>query len=98
MVLANVPSFRFSFLENIRMYPRSSFRGNIRQNHPLENHAFVNPQDFAMKVVWGLPLFGQVAFFASRGGGPLKFHKEPLPFALLIHSNAFTKLFVQQAK
>ena len=30
MVLANVPSFRFSF------------RGNIRQNHPFGNHPFVN--------------------------------------------------------
>ena len=30
---ANVPSFRFSFRVNIRMYPfRFSFRGNIRQN------------------------------------------------------------------
>ena len=30
VVLANVPSFRFSF------------RGNIRQNHPFGNHPFVN--------------------------------------------------------
>ena len=32
MVLANVPSFRFSFRGNMRTYPRSgfSFRGNIR--------------------------------------------------------------------
>ena len=30
MVLANVPSFRFSF------------RGNIRRNHPFGNHPFVN--------------------------------------------------------
>ena len=30
VVLANVPSFRFSF------------RGNIRQNHPFANHPFVN--------------------------------------------------------
>ena len=30
MVLANVPSFRFSFL------------GNIRRNHPFGNHPFVN--------------------------------------------------------
>ena len=30
VVLANVPSFRFSF------------RGNIRRNHPFENHPFVN--------------------------------------------------------
>ena len=34
VVLANVPSFRFSF------------RGNIRQNHPFGNHPFVNPRDF----------------------------------------------------
>ena len=32
VVLANVPSFRFSF------------RGNIRRNHPFGNHPFVNPQ------------------------------------------------------
>ena len=30
MVLANVPSFRFSF------------RGNIRRNHPFGNHPFAN--------------------------------------------------------
>ena len=51
VVLANVPSFRFSFRGNMRTYPRSgfsfrgnirtyprngfSFRGNIRQNHPF---------------------------------------------------------------
>ena len=32
VVLANVPSFRFSF------------RGNIRRNHPFGNHPFVNTQ------------------------------------------------------
>ena len=32
VVLANVPSFRFSF------------RGNIRRNHPFGNHPFVNHQ------------------------------------------------------
>ena len=32
VVLANVPSFRFSF------------RGNIRQNHPFGNHPFANPR------------------------------------------------------
>ena len=58
VVLANVPSFRFSFRGNMRTYPRSgffvpgqhphvpsfrfSFRGNMRQNHPFENHRFVN--------------------------------------------------------
>ena len=35
---ANVPTFRFSFRRNIRMYPcssSSSFRGEISQNHPF---------------------------------------------------------------
>ena len=53
VVLANVPSFRFSFRGNMRTYPRcgfsfhpnvpsfrSSFRGNIRQDHPFGNHPF----------------------------------------------------------
>ena len=38
VVLANVPSFRFSFRGNIRLVP--SFRGNIRQNHPFEKPPF----------------------------------------------------------
>ena len=57
VVLANEPSFRFSFRGNMRMYLvpvfvpgehlnvpsfRVSFRGNIRQNHPFGNHPFVN--------------------------------------------------------
>ena len=46
MVLANVPSFRFSF------------RGNIRQNHPFGNHPFANPRgggevDFLLKFPGG---------------------------------------------
>ena len=55
VVLANVPSFRFSFRGNMRTYPcsgfvpgkhpnvpsfRFSFRGNIRQKHPFGNHPF----------------------------------------------------------
>ena len=35
VVLANVPSFRFSF------------RGNIRQNHPFGNRPFANPRTLA---------------------------------------------------
>ena len=61
VVLANVPSFRFSFRGNMRTYPRSgfrsgqhpnvpsfrfSFRGNIRQNHPFGNHPFMFPPSF----------------------------------------------------
>ena len=37
VVLANVPSFRFSF------------RGNIRQNHPFGNHPFANPRKIEKK-------------------------------------------------
>ena len=51
VVLANVPSFRFSFQGNLRTYPRSgfcsgehpnvaSFRGNIRQDHPFGKPPF----------------------------------------------------------
>ena len=55
VVLANVPSFRFSFQGNMRTYLvpvfvpgehpnvpsfRFSFRGNIRQNHTFGNHPF----------------------------------------------------------
>ena len=41
MVLANVPSFRFSF------------RGNIRRNHPFGNHPFGNhPFRFTQKGHW----------------------------------------------
>ena len=36
VVLANVPSFRFSF------------RGNIRRNHPFGNHPFANPRKFSL--------------------------------------------------
>ena len=61
-VLANVPSFRFSFWRNMRAYPRSgfrsgehpnvpsfrfSFRGNIRQNHPFEEPPFCQPPNNA---------------------------------------------------
>ena len=34
VVLSNVPSFRFSFRGNIRMYPRSGFRSGFRPNVP----------------------------------------------------------------
>ena len=46
---ANVPSFRFSFLRNIRMYPRSGFvPGNICQNHPLPTKPpFCQPPNFS---------------------------------------------------
>ena len=58
--MANVPSFQFSFRGKMRTYPRSGFRsggtsectlvpvlnvlGNIRQNHPSENHPLGNPR------------------------------------------------------
>ena len=60
MVLANVPSFRFSF------------RGNIRRNHPFGNHPFVNTKkaQWEMKgrfrkrvVLANVPLFR----FSFRG-------------------------------
>ena len=46
VVLANVPSFRFSFQGNIRMYPRSGFRsgGTSAKTTLLENHPFGNPR------------------------------------------------------
>ena len=42
---ANVPSFRFSFRGNIRMYPRSGFRsgGTSAKTTLLEDHPFANP-------------------------------------------------------
>ena len=62
VVLANVPSFRFSFWgtcertlvpvcvpgehPNVPSFP-FSFQGNIRQNHSFGNHLFVNPGKYA---------------------------------------------------
>ena len=45
VVLANVPSFRFSFRGQHPNVPsfRLSFRGNIRQNHPFGNPPFCQP-------------------------------------------------------
>ena len=43
VVLANVPSFRFSF------------RGNIRQNHPFGNHPFANPRKCTIAFRKGPP-------------------------------------------
>ena len=45
VVLANVPSFRFSFQGNIRICSRSGFRSgeDIRQNHPFGKPPFCQP-------------------------------------------------------
>ena len=68
VVLANAPTFRFSFRGNMRTYPRSgfSFRENIRmylrsgfrsggtstKTTLLENHPFVNPRISAQGKNW----------------------------------------------
>ena len=51
VVLANVPSFRFSFRGNMRTYPRSGFRsvgfrsgGTSATTTVLENHPFLDPR------------------------------------------------------
>ena len=45
VVLANVPSFRFSF------------RGNIRRNHPFGNHPFRFPRKIANNQVWNIQVW-----------------------------------------
>ena len=53
---ANVPSFRFSFWGNIRMYPRFGFRsgGTSAKTTLLENHPFGNPRLDSFFVVNGI--------------------------------------------
>ena len=61
---ANVPLFWFSFRGNIWMCPRSLFlfQGNIRQNHPFENHLFVNPDIVGLVEARGslVPLYSSL--------------------------------------
>ena len=81
VVLANVPSFRFSFRGNMRTYPRSglrsnvpsfrfSFRGSIRQNHPFGKPPFSQPQ----KKDWGAFCWSFLGHFQwPYSGGHLGF-------------------------
>ena len=65
VVLANVPSFRFSF------------RGNIHQNHPFGNHPFANPREGGLVVQYcailrdylsDTPLLRAMGFSMSQHG------------------------------
>ena len=58
VVLANVPSFRFSF------------RGNIRQNHPFGNHPFANPRKITGPALFRINSVIISARTAFGVGGP----------------------------
>ena len=50
---ANVPSFKFSFRGNIRMYPRPVFvPGEHPPKLPFCQHPFVNPRERAQKCLF----------------------------------------------
>ena len=75
MVLANVPSFLFSFRGNMRTHPRSgfSFWGSIRQNHSFGNHPFGflrNMGGRSGQNYFHMWVFLYERFSLSRGGWP----------------------------